>query len=230
MSSNFKTIVGGRSSDHRDRNNFPRGIEILLKKAKVDMQFKTLLLKNPLKAAKSIDLTLKEHEKKIIKNTPKSILETMIQNTFVPKHHVKTFLTAKTAAMLALILTSTTLVPSHAGEPGGIPKGIEADEIVHEDYIQVAEERMGMVQNALEQYKLDQGTYPSTEEWLSVSNPLDEYLPHSYLYDPWKRKFHYEAVIEKDMIVSYKLESLGEDLNYGYDNIPCPIDTEKHSF
>jgi len=225
MNNSFRTIVGGRSSEQQDRNNFPRGIEILLKKAKVDMRFKILLLKNPLKAAKSIDLNLKENEKKIIENTPKSILETMIQNTFVPKHHVKTFLTAKTAAMLALILTSTTLTPSYGGT-----KGVEADEIVHEDYIQVAEERMGVVQDALEQLKRDQGTYPSTEEWLSALNPLDEYIPHSYLYDPWKRKFHYEAVIEKDMIVSYKLESLGEDLNYGYDNIQCPIDTEKHSF
>ena len=225
MNNSFRTIVGGRSSEQHDRNNFPRGIEILLKKAKVDMRFKILLLKNPLKAAKSIDLNLKENEKKIIENTPKSILETMIQNTFVPKHHVKTFLTAKTAAMLALILTSTTLTPLYGGT-----KGVEADEIVHEDYIQVAEERMGVVQDALEQLKRDQGAYPSTEEWLSALNPLDEYIPHSYLYDPWKRKFHYEAVIEKDMIVSYKLESLGEDLNYGYDNIQCPIDTEKHSF
>ena len=167
MNNSFRTIVGGRSSEQHDRNNFPRGIEILLKKAKVDMRFKILLLKNPLKAAKSIDLNLKENEKKIIENTPKSILEIMIQNTFVPKHHVKTFLTAKTAAMLALILTSTTLTPLYGGS-----KGVEADEIVHEDYIQVAEERMGVVQDALEQLKRDQGAYPSTEEWLSALNPL----------------------------------------------------------
>lgn len=225
MNNSFRTIVGGRSAEYHDRNNFPRGIEILLKKAKVDIQFKTLLLKNPLAAAKSIDLNLKENEKKILENTPKSILETMIQNTFVPKHHVKTFLTAKTAAMLALILASTVLVPSYAGGT----KGVEAEDIIRYDYIQVAEERMGTVQDALEQYKLDHGTYPSTEWWLKDDNPLSEYIPLSYLYDPWKQKFHYEAVIEKDKIVSYKLESLGER-NYSSDNIPCPIDTEKHRF
>ena len=98
----------------------------------------------------------------------------MIQNTFVPKHHVKTFLTAKTAAMLALILTSTTLTPLYGGT-----KGVEADEIVHEDYIQVAEERMGVVQDALEQLKRDQGAYPSTEEWLSALNPLVSCQPSS---------------------------------------------------
>lgn len=226
MDNKFRTIVGGRSSEHRDKNNFPRGIEILLKKAKVDCQFRTLLLKNPVKAAKSIDLDLNESEKKIVESTTKPMLERMMQNTFVPKHHVKTFLTSSAAAMLALVLTSTALVSSSAAGT----KGEEAEAIMYEDHFQVAEERMGVVQDALEQYKRDYGTYLSTEEWISASNPLDEYITHSYLYDPWKRKFHYEAVLEEDRIVSYRLESLGRNIEDVYDNIACPIDPDIHSF
>ena len=226
MDNKFRTIVGGRSTDHRDRNNFPRGIEILLKKAKVDNQFRALLLKNPIEAAKSIDLDLNDNEKKIVESTSKFMLERMVKNIFVPKHHVKTFATSNVAAMLALVLASTALIPTHAGAERG--NGAEA--IEYEDDFQVAEEKMGVIQEVLEQYKLDHGTYLSTEEWLSESNPFDKYLPHSYLYDPWERKFHYEAVLEEDRIVSYKLESFGEDIHNVYDNIACPIDAEDHSF
>jgi len=229
MKNRFKTIVGGRSQEYHDLNNFPRGIEILLKKAKVDIQFQTLFLENPLAAAKSIDLDLKENEKKILTNTLKPVLKTMIKNTFVPKHHVKTFLTAKTAAMITLILASTVLVPSYAGGT----KGVEAEPLeakVESSLFQLTKERMAAIQDALEQYKHDHGTYPSTEEWLKTQNTLSDYITTSYLYDPWNQKFHYEVVMEKGKIVNYKLECLGEDIQESYDNIPCPIDTDKHRF
>jgi type II secretory pathway pseudopilin PulG len=225
MNSGFRTIVGGRSSEHHDRNNFPRGIEILLKKAKVDTQFKKVLLRSPLEAAKSIELNLKENEKKILENTPKPLLETMIENTFVPKHHVRTFLTAKTAAMLALVLASTVVVPSYANATKGERAVMEEKVSLY----QLTEERMAAIQNALEQYKQDNGAYRSTDKWLSTSNPLDGYIITSYLYDPLNQKFHYEAVLEEDKIVSYKLESLGAG-SESNDNISCPIDTEEHRF
>ena len=223
MNSSFRTIVGGRSEEYRDRNNFPRGIEILLKKSKVDTQFKTKFLKDPLEAAISIQLELKANEKKILENTPKPLLETMIENTFVPKHHVKTFLTAKTAAMLALILASTVIAPTYLSSAGVQ----EETETVEEIYL--AEERMRAIQDALEQYKLDYGTYPSTEEWLSVSNPLEDYIPLSNIYDPWKRKFYYRTIKKDGQIVNYTLESLGENGRSYHDNVPCPIDTDIHS-
>ena len=227
MKDGFKTIVGGRSAEYRDRNNFPRGIEILLKKAKVDVEFQKLFLENPLAAAGSIDLDLKESEKKVLKNTLKPVLKTMINSTFVPKHHVKTFLTAKTAAMFVLVLTSTVLVPSYDLLSTGIPEEpLEEQTSLH----QVTQERMAAVQDALEQYKFDHDTYPSTEEWLKNQNPLNDYIITSYMYDPWNQKFNYSAVIENGKIVNYKLESLGEELGIHYDNIPCPIDTDKHRF
>ncbi len=227
MKDGFKTIVGGRSAEYRDRNNFPRGIEILLKKAKVDVEFQKLFLENPLAAAGSIDLDLKESEKKVLKNTLKPVLKTMINSTFVPKHHVKTFLTAKTAAMFVLVLTSTVLVPSYDLLSTGIPEEpLEEQTSLH----QVTQERMAAVQDALEQYKFDHDTYPSTEEWLKNQNPLNDYIITSYMYDPWNQKFNYSAVIENGKIVNYKLESLGEELGIHYDNIPCPIDIDKHRF
>jgi hypothetical protein len=225
MKDKLRTIVGGRSAEYHDQNNFPRGIEILLKKAKVDLEFQKLVLENPLAAAESIDLDLKENEKKILSHTLKPVLKTMIDRTFVPKHHVNTFLTAKTAAMIALVLASTVVVPSY-GATRGVREKIETQESLY----QLVEERMAAVQNALEQYWYDHGTYPSTEAWLENDNPLSDYVGTSYLYDPWNRKLHYEAVVENKVIVSYKLESMGKDKNSIRDNIPCPIDTEEHGF
>ena len=45
MKDKLRTIVGGRSTEHSEQNNFPRGIEILLKKAKVDLDFQKIFLK-----------------------------------------------------------------------------------------------------------------------------------------------------------------------------------------
>ena len=148
MKDGFKTIVGGRSAEYRERNNFPRGIEILLKKAKVDVEFQKLFLENPLAAAGSIDLDLKESEKKVLKNTLKPVLKTMINSTFVPKHHVKTFLTAKTAAMLVLVMASTVLVPTYGhGTKGETVEPLEEQASL----FQLTQERMAAVQDALEQ-------------------------------------------------------------------------------
>jgi hypothetical protein len=247
MKDKLRTIVGGRSAEYHDQNNFPRGIEILLKKAKVDLEFQKLFLENPLAAAESIDLDLKENEKKILSNTLKPVLKTMIVRTFVPKHHTNTFLTAKTAAMLALVLASTVADPSYAKSMGitaedeqnkssillptsdNIPKA-DQSKPQPESLRQLTKDSMRKVQNALEQYKNDHGAYPSTELWLNADNPLSEYVLTYDVYDAWDRKFHYEAVIGSDKILNYKLESLGKNINKSRDNIPCPINTKKHRF
>jgi hypothetical protein len=226
MKDKLRTIVGGRYAEHIEQNNFPRGIEVLLKKAKVDLKFQRLFLDNPLAAARSIELNLNENEKKILSNTLKPVLKLMIERTFVPKHHARTFLTARTAAMIALVLSSAVVQPSISAATKGIRAAPEAQDSLY----QLTIERMTAVQNALDQYKNDHGAYPSTDSWLNTDNPLSEYLLTSNLYDPWNRKLHYEAVLENEIIVSYKLESFGKNINSGIDNISCPIDTEKHSF
>ena len=66
MGINHRTIVGGRSAAYRILRNFPRGMEILLKKAKVDAVFQELLMEDPIMAASEIDLDLTPSEKKIL--------------------------------------------------------------------------------------------------------------------------------------------------------------------
>ena len=224
MNDDRRTIVGGRSRSNRLVGDFPRGIEILLKKASVDSGFHTLLLQNPLSAARSIDLDLKPVEISILNNTDEHVLQKMIASTSVPKQHVKTFRTARTAAVLLLLLSSTVVMAS------GQTEGVEPMPAWEVEQIELTEAKMFAVQGALEAYRKDYGRYPETERWLDTPGPLAEYLPNSDLFDSWKRKFHYEAVIEGGEIVNYKLESLGLDPEYPYDNIPCPIDTNKHLF
>ena len=99
MNDERRTIVGGRSRSNRLVGDFPRGIEILLKKASVDPVFRQFLLQDPLTAAQSIELDLKPVEISILNNTPISILQRMIASIRVPKQHVNTFRTGKTAAI-----------------------------------------------------------------------------------------------------------------------------------
>jgi ankyrin repeat protein len=219
-----RTIVGGRARSNRLVGDFPRGIEILLKKASVDSVFGQYLLQDPTGAARSIALDLTPVEKSILTNTSTSILQKMIASTRVPKQHVKTFQTARTAAILVLVLSSIVVIPdlAAAGSRESFAQTVEQEEL--------ARSRMTVVQEALEAYKNDHGTYPSTKAWFDVPGPLSDYAPQSDLYDPWKRKFHYKAVKENGEIVNYKLESSGLDAEFPDDNISCPITEDKHRF
>jgi hypothetical protein len=76
--------------------------------------------------------------------TMKDWLKTMINSTFVPKHHVKTFLTAKTAAMLALVLASTVLAQSYSGGTEGIDAPRE------EELVEAAEDEDPLIQITIE--------------------------------------------------------------------------------
>ncbi|UCF97731.1 MAG: type II secretion system protein GspG [Spirochaetaceae bacterium] len=220
----LRTIVGGRSRSNRLVGEFPRGIEILLKKARVDVSFRERLLKDPLSAAASISLVLTEQEVSILRNTPRSLVAMMVSNTRVLKQHVPIFKTAKTAAVLALALGTTAVVPSLASA------GIEEPPSASIEQLELARQRMAAIQDALEVFRNDNGRYPTTTEWLEAVNPLSDYIQVRDLYDPWDRKFHYQAVEVGNSIVSYRLESLGLDTESAYDNIPCPIATEDHSF
>lgn len=257
MGSKFKTIVGGRSKASYLNTPFSKGIEILLKKGKVDNIFKDLLIKDPLLAASSIELKLTENEEKVIKSIPKSILRNIINNIFVEKQHRKTFLKKNAAVIFALLISTGTINTLIADNdevllpPDDVIKEVnieKMDLIIHnkaaipfDDFeieaIEVPIEKidiniinMNNIQFALEEYKKDNETYPSTELWESEINPILEYIQTHYLYDPWGRKYHYEAVIENGIIINYLLESYGADLENPDDNIPCAINPELHSF
>ena len=205
MKKHFRMIVGGRSSAYEGLTKYPRGIEILLKKAKVDGGFQKLLLRNPLAAAASIELSLQENERKILANTPKAVLNSKIQNTFVPKQQVRTFLTRKAPAMAALLLATTVVLTAGGGEP--VPEGVTADDMVQYE-TEEATDKVAVLQSGLEQYKLEYGEYLSTEQWLAAT---------------W-------VAAESGEIVNYFLESLGLDPDDPEDNIPCPIEPEIHRF
>lgn len=80
------TIVGGRPPGcGKTVGNIPRGIEILIKKASVDPDFRALLLDQRSKAAETIDLTLEPAESKMLNAIPKAQLETIVSATRVPQ-------------------------------------------------------------------------------------------------------------------------------------------------
>jgi hypothetical protein len=228
MEKNLKTIVGGRSTPCRDSVGFPRGIEILLKKAKVDPRFRKLLLQDPVAASRSIELSLEDSEKKILLNTPGEVIEKMVESSFVPKHHVSTFMNARAAAMLSLVLATSVLVPGHAS--AGVEATPEPDQEQLESKEQLIKARMAIIQEALEHYKSDYGVYPSTLAWVTGS-PLEEYIEPIHFYDPWYRKFHYRGVVDQNGIISnYWLKCLGQDEESPLDDIHSPIDAAIHKF
>lgn len=160
MSKHSRTIVGGRSSGSDRRINHPRAIEILLKKAKVDPEFRELLLRDPVVAAGSIELELTENERLILTSASPAVLTTMIQNSFVPRHQVRSFLTQKAPALLLLVLASTAVLEAS----GSGTKGITTEARPAESLTAEVTDKMAAVQSALEHYRSDHGVYPSTDE------------------------------------------------------------------
>ena len=105
------TIVGGRPpGSGQPIGQIPRGLEVLLKKASIDAEFRELLLQDRLQAAESIELTLEPVESAMLQNMPKEQLATIINQTEVPEPHRRAFLGTVAATMLAVLTgTSTAL-------------------------------------------------------------------------------------------------------------------------
>ncbi len=85
------------------KNTFPKGIEVLLKKASVDMEFRKILIKDRSKSALEIGLELIPSEKDMIDSIPEKQLVTMIYNTTVPINQKAAFRGKVAAVMLAAI-------------------------------------------------------------------------------------------------------------------------------
>jgi hypothetical protein len=107
------TIVGGRPpGSGRGLGDIPRGIEVLVKKASVDAEFRKLLLEKRAGAAGEIGLVLDSAEAAMIAAVPAAQLETIIGQTSVPSEHRRVFLGKVAATMLAAIgLTTSTGCP-----------------------------------------------------------------------------------------------------------------------
>lgn len=98
------TIVGGRPpGSGQSVGPIPRGIEVLVKKAAVDPEFKELLLQRRAAAADEIGLALDPAEAMMLAAAPRVHLEAVIAQTSVPEEHRRAFLGKAAVAMLAAI-------------------------------------------------------------------------------------------------------------------------------
>jgi len=128
------TIVGGRppGSGH-PIGNVPRGIEILVKKAAVDPEFKQQLLERRADAAAAIDLAIAPAEAVMLRAVSREQLDSLIAQTHVPDEHRRAFLGWAAAAMLATLGFVPGCEPSKGVRPDEPPqrqevKGIRPDE------------------------------------------------------------------------------------------------------
>jgi hypothetical protein len=98
------TIVGGRPpGSGKGVGSVPRGIEVLVKKAAVDDDFKALLLAERSAAAAAIGLKLNEAEAAMLDGVPAVQLEGIIANTTVSPKIKPAFMGRAAAVMLAAL-------------------------------------------------------------------------------------------------------------------------------
>jgi hypothetical protein len=214
------TIVGGRSQENSTTRSFPQGIEILLKKAKVNQDFRIRLLDDPFAAADGIGLELNSKEKCLLKSLPRKLLESVIDSTEVPKKQVEAFRTQAASALFALLFS--TAIVADVIATGAVEKPV----VPYQTLWRLSRDKMGLLQQALEQYRGETGMYPTTEAWQQTPGPLEDFVSNNFLFDSWSSKFKYAGVTDKDgNVVDYVLESDGESSEPG-DNIVAPFDPD----
>jgi hypothetical protein len=102
------TIVGGRPpGSGRTWGAIPRGVEVLVKKAAIDPEFRALLLAQRAEAANAIGLVLDPAEVAMLNTVPAAQLEAIIDRTTVPVESRAAFLGRAAAVMLAALGADT---------------------------------------------------------------------------------------------------------------------------
>ncbi|MFI5337683.1 MAG: hypothetical protein ACHQ5A_12920, partial [Opitutales bacterium] len=115
------TIVGGRPPGcGKAVGGVPRGIEVLVKKAAVDPEFRSLLLSERGQAARSIGLELSAAESMMLSAVPAAQLRSIIAATTVPPSHMPAFLGKVAAVMLAALGIVQAGCDDNKGKPAGI--------------------------------------------------------------------------------------------------------------
>ena len=130
------TIVGGRpSEDGSGPRGTPRGLEVLLKKASVDEEFRALLLEKRARASETILLKLDPAEAAMLDIMPREQLEAIIRGTRVPAEDRRVFLGKVASVMLAALgtgvggCTKKNSRPKTAGISPDRTKGIRPDRV-----------------------------------------------------------------------------------------------------
>ena len=115
------TIVGGRPPGcGKAVGGVPRGIEVLVKKAAVDPEFRSLLLSERGQAARSIGLELSAAESMMLSAVPAAQLRSIIAATTVPQAYMPAFLGKVAAVMLAALGIVQAGCDDNKGQPAGI--------------------------------------------------------------------------------------------------------------
>ena len=91
-------------------DSISRSIEVLIKKASVDPEFRQLLLDTRAGAAKEIDLELTQAEIDILSSIPREQLEKIIESTKVPPEQKPVFLGTFGKIMLATAVAGTITI------------------------------------------------------------------------------------------------------------------------
>jgi hypothetical protein len=119
------TIVGGRPpGPGKGVGAVPRGIEVLVKKAVVDPEFKALLLAERSAAADAIGLELNEAEAAMLDRVPAVHLESIIANTAVSPKIKPAFMGRVAAVMLAALgvtVAAADAYPEYEATTGARP-------------------------------------------------------------------------------------------------------------
>jgi hypothetical protein len=98
------TIVGARPvARGQVVRDIPRGLEVLLKKASLDSEFRCQLLRERSQVAHAIGLELDETETAILEALPENNLQSMIDKTVVPPSQHGVFRGYTAALMLAAV-------------------------------------------------------------------------------------------------------------------------------
>lgn len=96
-------VVGRPPGRYSQPVSLPRGVEVLIKKASVDPEFRALLLDKRAEAAREIDLALSPAEMALLNSVPAAQIERIIAHTTVPDRHRRVFLGKVAGLMLAAL-------------------------------------------------------------------------------------------------------------------------------
>ncbi|HNY79163.1 MAG: hypothetical protein RBS72_09000 [Sedimentisphaerales bacterium] len=126
----FTTIVGGRPPGAGTHvGAIPRGVEVLLKKASVDAEFRRVLLEQRGDAAHRLDLELTDAERAMLAAIPAEQLERIIDNTKVEPEHRSVFLGGVGRLMLAAVIGVAVVSVMTPSLGHTVSFGITADEV-----------------------------------------------------------------------------------------------------
>jgi len=133
------TIVGGRPQAQKSmRSNIPRGLELLIKRASVDPEFKTALVQKRIKLLNELGICLDETEKSILECVPSDHLTRMIDATEVPPAQRKAISSGSVAAMLALFTQlAFAPVPGRGETPSPAPTNSEISDNMSDERLNV---------------------------------------------------------------------------------------------